>query len=84
KNAGVLKSSREGTWVYYWLNREGSPLLQDLFQVLSRHLHQEVFEGDAHRLELRLLLREEGACVVGFVSERELKKRIREKGIEVG
>jgi ArsR family transcriptional regulator len=66
KNAGLLKASREGTWVYYRLDREESPLLRDLFKVLGRHLSQ-VFVDDAGKLLQRLALREEGRCVVGFI-----------------
>ena len=64
KNAGLLQANRAGTWVYYRLDREESPLLRDLFTVLSRHLSQ-VFAEDAGKLTRRLALREAGKCVVG-------------------
>ena len=65
KNAGLLQGSRKGTWVYYRLDREESPLLRDLFTVLCRHLGQ-VFAEDAGKLTRRLALREAGKCVVGL------------------
>lgn len=80
KNAGLLQASREGTWVYYRLDPEESPLLRDLFRVLSRHLGQ-VFSDDANKLARRLALREEGKCVVGFISIAELNKLLRRKGV---
>jgi len=78
KNAGLLQANRAGTWVYYRLDREESPLLHDLFNVLSRHLGH-VFAADAGKLTQRLALREAGKCVVGFVPEEELKKLIKHK-----
>src|SRR5574341_2185612 len=80
KNAGLLQGSREGTWVYYRLDREESPLLRDLFKVLGRHLSQ-IFADDASKLLQRLALREEGRCVVGFIPATELKKLLREKQV---
>lgn len=74
KNAGLLKASREGTWVYYRLDREESPLLRDLFKVLQRHLTKRIFEKDAAKLAQRLALRQNGKCVVGFVSAIDLKR----------
>jgi len=79
KNAGLLQASRDGTWMYYRLDREESPLLRDLFKVLSRHLDQESFADDAAKLALRLALREHGRCVVGFVSAAEMNKLRRHK-----
>lgn len=67
KSAGLLQANREGTWVYYSLDREESPLLRDLFRVLSRHLNQQTFGTDTIKLKRRLALRESGRCVVGFV-----------------
>jgi ArsR family transcriptional regulator len=80
KNAGLLQGSREGTWVYYRLDREESPLLRDLFKVLSRHLSQ-VFADDAGKLLQRLALRENGRCVVGFIPAADLKKLLRQKQV---
>jgi len=67
KSAGLLLATRKGTWVYYRLDREESPLLRDLFKTLSRHLNQKTFADDAAKLARRLALREDGKCVVGFI-----------------
>ena len=79
KNAGLLKASREGTWVYYRLDRDESPLLRDLFKVLRRHLNNQTFENDAANLERRLGLRQNGRCVVGFVPAVELQRVTRKR-----
>jgi ArsR family transcriptional regulator len=80
KNAGLLQAAREGTWVYYRLDREESPLVHDLFKVLGRHLSQ-VFADDAGKLARRMKLRENGKCVVGFVSAVEFGKPLRQKKV---
>lgn len=81
KNAGLLLAAREGTWVYYRLDREESPLLRDLFKVLRRHLHQQTFNNDAAKLTRRLALRKAGRCVVGFVSAAKVKRHLPRKKI---
>lgn len=70
KNAGLLRASRKGTWVYYSLNRETSAFWRDLSRVLRRHLDHPPFTHDAAELKRRLALRENGKCVVGFVAAR--------------
>jgi ArsR family transcriptional regulator len=78
KNAGLLQGSREGTWVYYRLDRE-APFLCDLFKMLSRHLKQPAFVEDAAKVKQRLALREKGRCVVGFVAAAQITKTLRQK-----
>ena len=72
KNAGMLQAGRQGTWVYYRLDHEKSPLLPDLFNLLSRHLCQ-IFAEDAVRLTQRLALREADKCVIGTCQEGIIK-----------
>lgn len=78
RNAGFFNPEREGTWVYYNLNVSDS-LNKKLFDFLNDYLTDPIFEIDIRNLEQRLLLREEGKCVVGFVSEEELLKKIKLK-----
>ncbi len=79
KHAGLMRTSRIGTWVYYRLDDEESPLLRDLFKVLGQHLQEQTFVEDAARLAQRLALRQAGKCVVGFVSTEELNQLIENK-----
>jgi ArsR family transcriptional regulator len=78
KNAGLLLASRKGTWVYYQLDRD-EPFLRDLCKMLSRHLNEPMFSGDAAKVKQRLALREEGRCVVGFVAAAQITKTFRQK-----
>lgn len=78
KHAGLVDVEKEGLWGYYHL-RHDEPKNRALFTFLKSYLTAETFETDRRNLEVRLLLREEGKCVVGFVPERELLKLIKER-----
>jgi ArsR family transcriptional regulator, arsenate/arsenite/antimonite-responsive transcriptional repressor len=82
KNAGLISVEKEGTWGYHYLN-EDIPINKMLFAFLKKYLTGEVFDDDLKQLEIRLLLREEGKCVVGFVDEKELLMKIKEKEQEL-
>lgn len=78
KHAGLVDVEKEGLWAYYHL-RKDDPKNHALFTYLKGFLTGKTFVADRRNLEVRLLLREEGKCVVGFVSERELLKLINER-----
>ena len=78
KKANLLVSSKEGTWIYYGLNKE---IKQNntLFSFLENFLADKIFSEDEARLNKRLLLREKNRCVVGIIPESDLLKMIRQK-----
>ncbi|HEX9666925.1 MAG TPA: metalloregulator ArsR/SmtB family transcription factor [Thermodesulfobacteriota bacterium] len=78
KNSGVVDVRRRGTWSYYCLKRDGG-LNKMLFSFLKKFLNSEDLEKDKSNLEFRLLIREEGKCVVGFVAQKELSRMIDNK-----
>lgn len=78
KHAGIVDVGKEGLWGYYHLKND-EPKNGLLFAFLKNYLTGETFETDKRNLEARLLLREEGKCVIGFVPERELLKLIKER-----
>lgn len=78
KQAGIVEVEKKGLWGYYRLKGDQSAN-QALFAFLKNYLDDETFRNDERNLETRLLLREEGKCVVGLVPERELLRRIKEK-----
>ena len=82
KTAGLISVEKEGTWGYHYLN-EDNPINKMLFTFLKKYLTGEIFDDDIKQLEMRLLLREEGRCVVGFVDEKELLIKIKEKEQEL-
>jgi ArsR family transcriptional regulator len=78
KNSGVVDVRREGTWSYYFLKKDGV-LSRMLLSFLKQFLKSEDLEKDKTNLKLRLLLREEGRCVVGFVAQKKLSRMIDNK-----
>jgi hypothetical protein len=45
----------------------------------GRHLKQKIFSDDAAKLTKRLAMRQDGQCVVGFVSAAEITKALKQK-----
>jgi ArsR family transcriptional regulator len=82
KQAGIVEVEKKGLWGYYRLKGDQSAN-QTLFAFLKNYLDDEIFRNDKRNLEARLLLREEGKCVVGLIPEKELLERIKEKTAEV-
>ncbi|MHB8338685.1 MAG: ArsR/SmtB family transcription factor [Ignavibacteriaceae bacterium] len=82
RNAGFFIPEREGTWVYYNLDTSDSSNRM-LFDFLRDFLTGTQFINDYELLKQRLLLREDGKCVIGFVSEEDLLKKIQMKAEEV-
>lgn len=78
KNAGLVKAEKEGIWGYYSLDRERQAN-QPLFLFLKSFLDDGVFADDREELRRRLLLREDGKCVVGYVPKKELKEKYAEQ-----
>lgn len=78
RHMNFLTVEKVGTWSHYapdWQRPENA----GLFEFLKTYLKGEPFESDRKRLETRLLLREQGKCVVGFVSPDELNQLIKNK-----
>ncbi|MBI2487642.1 MAG: winged helix-turn-helix transcriptional regulator [Deltaproteobacteria bacterium] len=82
RNAGLLDFEKRGTWAYYFIKID-EPLNRILFSFLGKYLKNEIFQQDIMALENRLILRENGKCIVGLVSQGELLKMIKEKAGQV-
>src|SRR3989338_1736988 len=78
KNAGVVYVEKKGLWGYYSLNIHESEN-RTLFEFLNKFLSRGQFASDRQSLDKRLRLREEGRCVVGFVTENAIVRRIKKK-----
>lgn len=66
RRAGFIEDSRDGTWVSYSIPNQPTALIHQLIEAIKQNLEGQVFEEDYHRLKLRLRLRENGRCVVGY------------------
>lgn len=82
KNAGLIDVEKDGTWGYHYLI-EDNPLNKMLITFLKKYLAGDVFDDDIKTLEMRLLLRQDGKCVVGFVDEKELFKKLKDREKEL-
>ena len=76
--AGLVEVEKEGLWGYYRLRREESRN-RELLAFLKNYLTGETFDRGRRKLEQRLALRDHGKCVVGFVSQRDLRKLLTEQ-----
>ncbi|AMX03147.1 ArsR/SmtB family transcription factor [Microbulbifer thermotolerans] len=66
--ANLLTASREGKWVFYTLNNDGSAFNQQILAAV-REIPAERFQKEIKRCQLRLAMRKNGQCVVGPNSE---------------
>lgn len=78
RNVDLVDVEKRGTWGYYVVRRD-VPQNKLLFSFLKGFAVGERFAEDAKNLRLRLLLREEGKCVVGFIPETKLARMIQTK-----
>jgi ArsR family transcriptional regulator len=78
KNVDLVSVEKRGTWGYYVVRTDLSHN-KLLFSFLKSFAVGQRFADDAKNLHLRLLLREEGKCVVGFIPETKLVRMIRTK-----
>jgi ArsR family transcriptional regulator, arsenate/arsenite/antimonite-responsive transcriptional repressor len=73
KNAGLVKSERNGTWIYYSPLREGSAFNQRLLDLLKDQAIEKVFSQDEKKLRKRLSHRKGDWCVKGR-TEKQCKE----------
>ncbi|WP_297837041.1 metalloregulator ArsR/SmtB family transcription factor [Ignavibacterium sp.] len=78
RNADLFTTEKEGTWVYYKLNKDNQEN-KSLFNFIKSNLSSNLLNQDEERLNKRLMLREKDKCVVGIIPEEELLKLIKEK-----
>lgn len=71
KYIGFVANEKMGKWTYYSLVRE-NPVNNQLFIFLRNFLNDQQFEKDWQYLKTRLILRESGRCVIGYVTAEKL------------
>lgn len=70
KDAGLVRTRREGKWVYYALTPDAARLTSTLFRLYEADLcNDRKLSVDAQRLTKRLAERSDGACCRGFASK---------------
>jgi ArsR family transcriptional regulator len=63
--AGVIKKEKKGRWTMYRLAKTGGPLNEFVAGLAKPGARGGRIAGDLARLKKRLVLRENGICVVG-------------------
>lgn len=67
REAGLVRTRKEGKWIYYALEPGRQPLLDSAFRFFTTDLQAHTtLRRDARRLAQRLAEREDGACCRGF------------------
>lgn len=67
REAGLVRTRKEGKWIYYAPEPGRQPFLESVFQFFATELKQhDLLRRDAVRLARRLAEREDGACCRGF------------------
>lgn len=67
RDAGAVKTRKEGRWIYYRLNPARAPLVDAIVAHEKAAFAKDPrMERDAQRVKRRLQMRENGSCVLGF------------------
>ena len=66
KNYGLIKSKKDGRWVYYSLDEKGTPINKEFFAFLKKSLKGKALKKDRKKLKSRLALRNNDRCAIGF------------------
>ena len=65
--AGLVRTRKEGKWIYYAPEPDKRRLLEGVFKFFTAELHDNgLLRRDAQRLARRLAERKDGACCRGF------------------
>ncbi len=75
RQSDLLKVKKQGTWSYYYLNKERG-FRKQLFNFLENTLTGEALETDYAVMVVRLSYREKGRCVIGTIPHQKLLERI--------
>jgi ArsR family transcriptional regulator len=71
RDASLVRTRREGKWVYYALRPEKKELVKQLFGFFHSELKSDAqLAADAQQLTRRLAQREDGACCRGYAPVR--------------
>ncbi|MCI0540143.1 MAG: metalloregulator ArsR/SmtB family transcription factor [Verrucomicrobiales bacterium] len=78
REAALVVARKEGKWVYYAISPDAKRLVDALFRFFSDSVRTDArLRQDARKLAMRLSLRDNGACCVGFAGTKPLRKETR-------
>ena len=71
RNAGLVSARKQGKWMYYAIAPKSERLVNALFDFYSESLKSDAtLRRDEKKLSLRLALRDNGECCVGFGNKK--------------
>ena len=71
RDASLVRTRREGKWVYYALRSDKKQLVKQLFAFFGPELKSDAqLAADSQHLVRRLAQREDGACCRGYAAVR--------------
>jgi ArsR family transcriptional regulator len=72
RQTGMVRTRKEGRWIYYSLENRKAALMNALFSLIQKDVGRDPgLARDAQRIDRRLAMREDGRCILGF---KELEK----------
>jgi ArsR family transcriptional regulator len=72
RQTGMVRTRKEGRWIYYSLEKRKAALMNALFSLTQKDIGRDPgLVRDAGRIDRRLAMRENGRCTLGF---KELEK----------
>lgn len=72
RQIGMVRTRKEGRWIYYSLEKRKAALMNAIFSLLQKDIGRDPgLVRDARRIDRRLAMREDGRCTLGF---KELEK----------
>jgi ArsR family transcriptional regulator len=81
REAGITRTRKQGKWIYYRLSDEAAPLIDPFLRHFADARRNKRMRRDTDRVRMRLKLRENGCCNVGFKQHRvRMRLKLREKG----
>lgn len=74
KEAKLVQSRKEGRWVYYSAWHSLNQICKDLCKIVAKS-KDKIFKEDMKRFNKRLLIRENGKCLLGIQNSKLMNKK---------
>ena len=66
RDANLVSGEKRGIWVYYQLSPSLPPLAKGMLETLAAQLNADTAVQDKDRFTMRLALRKNGVCALGY------------------
>ncbi|MDP2675904.1 MAG: metalloregulator ArsR/SmtB family transcription factor [Dehalococcoidia bacterium] len=76
RGVGLVSGEKRGTWVYYRIAPELPPFHKSVLEGVAAQLQGDAALEDRERFDMRLRLRANGTCVLGYEPNRPFRASI--------